>query len=344
MKRRILSLFLALTLCLGLTIPVMATDDELIPLPEWSNGLVGGQHYFHNGLAPINTANGWHYVNTKGELMPESYCHAYIFDYSEGYAAFADFVSDDPYDFTLKVGYMDVNGKVVIPAKYDFYEVAVGRVIDGEALVYNAADDSWEQINMKGQKVPRTLNPDDENVLISDYVGNTDGVTFETVVVDGEAMELGFSEGYALHYEYIVKQGYEPKEDLTIYFDERDFQFDTGVAYHYTLANNTTEAITGHYALLSYKPEHDTFYMSAQFHIFDVNLAPGETVSGTLSSGFYELSQAKMCWLEFEDKAELDSFFADSAFFDYGDYYDVIGSYSHNVAWLEGKLGTSLER
>lgn len=345
MKTRILSLFLALTLCVGLAVPTLAAEDGIIPLPEWTNGF--GQHYFHNGLAPVLTSNGWNYVNTKGELMPDHYHHTYVFDYSEGYAAFADIVDDD---FTIKVGYMDVNGKVVVPAKYDLWDyglgdVSVGRVIDGQALVYDASTGEWTQINMRGQKVKRTLNPDDENVFYSDYIGNTDDVTFETATINGEEMELGFSEGYALSYEYIVKQGYAPKEDLAIYFDERTVSaIDNGVSYRYTLTNNTEETITGYYALLSYKPEYETYFMSAQFHVLNLTIAPGETISGSLTSNYYDLSQSKMCWLEFDSEAERDNFFADNAFYDYGDHYLVHGSEDHNVAWLESKLGTSLAR
>ena len=109
MKRRILSLLLTLALFIGVSVPALAADEGLIPLPKGVNGF--GTHYFHNGLVPVLAENGWSYVNTKGELMPNSYCHTFNFDYSEGYAAFADLIGDYP-----KVGYMDAAGKVVVPA------------------------------------------------------------------------------------------------------------------------------------------------------------------------------------------------------------------------------------
>ena len=120
--------------------------------------------------------------------------------------------------------------------------------------------------------------------------------------------------------------------------------FDNGVGYEYTVTNYTDKQMKGCYAVLTYRPEHDTYYMSAQFHTFDIDLAPDEAISGTLSSNFYDMSQANMVWIEFDSEAERDAFFADSAFYDYGDHYVVNSDSARNVSWLEGLLGITLER
>lgn len=158
--------------------------------------------------------------------------------------------------------------------------------------------------------------------------------------------------GYLLEYQYdypglmeLFGQKTPDKEPLEIWFDERTVSgLDNGLSYHYTITNNTDETITGYYALLSYEPEDDRYWMGAQFHLLDIDIPAGKTVSGTLVSGMKNLSRIKMCWLEFDSKAERDSFFADSAFYDEGGYYNVYPSKTHNVAWLESKLGVSLER
>lgn len=352
MKRRILSLLLALSLCVGLAVPALAADDGITPLPNGTNSY--GHHYFHNGLVPVNLEEGgWVYLNTKGEIVDFGKGnYVYVFDFSEGYAPF---ITRD-----FKLGYMDAAGKVVVPAQYDFFDnnygmIYAGRVIGGQALVYNNALSDWEQINMRGQKVARTLDPDNENVIYSDAVGNTDGVTFETLTIDGEEMELGFSEGYALSYEYIVKQGYVPEEKepveeeepieeapFSIYFYEKGIDYANGAGYNYTLTNNTDKTITGYYALMSYYVEDDV--VSTQFHPFDINLSVKESVSGIVASNFYNLSNAKMCWLEFNSKAERDSFFADSIFYDAHGHYIMVAYEARSLEKLESMLGFSLEK
>lgn len=198
MKKRVLSLLLALTLCIGLAVPAFAAD-ETIPLPTGCSTY--GQHYFHSGLVPVNLeGGGWVYVNTKGQIVDFGKGnYMYVFDFSEGYAPF---ITKD-----FKLGYIDAAGKVVVPAQFDFCDnmgvVYAGRVIGGNALVFNSSAGDWEQINMSGKKVSRTLNSESENVIYSDIVGNTDGVLVEETEEWGE---IGFSEGYALTFEGIVKK------------------------------------------------------------------------------------------------------------------------------------------
>lgn len=163
---------------------------------------------------------------------------------------------------------------------------------------------------------------------------------------------LEWGDGTLLEYLYdypglmeLFGQKTPDKEPLEIRFDERTVSgLDNGLSYHYMITNNTGETITRHYALLSYDPEDDRYWMGAQFHLLDIDIPAGKTVSGTLVSSMKDLSRKKMCWVEFDSKAARDSFFADSAFLDNHGYYSVYPSKTHNVAWLESKLGVSLER
>lgn len=197
--KKLTALLLALILCMGLAVPALAATPTIsagytmIPLGEDLSTF--GRHYFHNGKVTLyHMAVGWGYMDTTGTFYERADDVIYIFDYSEGYAPFID--------INFKVGYMDATGKMVIPAKYDHYHnmgvVYAGRVINGQALVYDAATDTFSQINMKDQKVTKTLDPNADGVLYSDVIGNTTGVTTEKVTINGEVCEVEFSEGYGL--------------------------------------------------------------------------------------------------------------------------------------------------
>lgn len=117
---------------------------------------------------------------------------------------------------------------------------------------------------------------------------------------------------------------------------------DNGVGYNYTITNNTDQKITGYYALLSYQPkkglyDDGTEYLHAQLHTFDVDLAPGKSMSSELSSYFYNLSGAKNIWITFDSKAERDSFLANRALADQGSYYLVTSE-----QWLKDNFNITL--
>lgn len=141
--------------------------------------------------------------------------------------------------------------------------------------------------------------------------------------------------------------GASAEEDLLdvntpIYFSNRR-QGDVGLIYDYTITNYTNEAMRGYYALLTYSPEEGTFWLCGQFHTFDLDLAPGESVSGVLVSDMKDISRKRMCWLAFDSKSERDAFFRNDVFSHNTDnQYIIKQSNERNVAWLESLLGTKL--
>lgn len=211
MKKRILPLLLSLLLCVSLIPAAGAVSvSDGYTATRIDNVSTYGDHYFHNGLIPVQVPgtspegyeiNQWTYMNTSGKIVDlvSDKNAFYVFDFSEGLAAFLTF------DF--KLGYMDTTGKVVIKPQFDCYDsmgtISVGRFINGNALVYNQSIGDWEQIDTKGKKVPLTLDPyGDDYAVISDVAGHPSDVTFETVAIDGEEMELGFTDGAALTFAF----------------------------------------------------------------------------------------------------------------------------------------------
>lgn len=70
----------------------------------------------------------------------------------------------------------------------------------------------------------------------------------------------------------------------------------------------------------------------------DVNLAPGESMSLTLYSGFFGLANANLVWITFDDQAERDAFLADKALNGINvSYYTV-----ENEQWLRDNFGITL--
>ena len=110
MKKRVLSLVLALALCLGLTVPAMAAEKaakEVIPC-EFSDA-----GWFHEGLAWVEVDGKYGYIDKTGELViPAVYDEAG--DFSEGLAAAKK---------NGKWGFIDPDGEEVIPFEYIYDEI-----------------------------------------------------------------------------------------------------------------------------------------------------------------------------------------------------------------------------
>ena len=133
MRKKLVSLTLALALCLGLTIPALAASyTEVVPCKyDWVQD-------FSEGLAMVRDENyKWGYIDKTGkEVVPCKYESAENF--SEGLATV---VLDDKY------GYIDKTGKEVVPCKYDY----VYSFSEGLAAV--VLDDKYGYIDKTGKEV-----------------------------------------------------------------------------------------------------------------------------------------------------------------------------------------------
>lgn len=128
---------------------------------------------------------------------------------------------------------------------------------------------------------------------------------------------------------------------------------DNGVGYDYTLTNTTNAPIKGYYAFISYIPsmvqgKHSPANFVGQAHSFDVDLQPGESVSGSLTSCMYGMSTVSLIWVTFEDKAERDAFFSDAAFTyvsgnSDGAYHRLDGYDGKGVQFMKDKFGITIQ-
>lgn len=154
MKKKLLSLALALALCLGLTVPAFAADLKIVEVPVPAVEEYEGKNYgtmeFHEGLSKLflyegssGAPTGVGFIDKAGKVViPAEYDGAE--DFSEGFAAvqkngkwgFIDKTGKEitPLQYSDtgnfcegmaavvksgKIGYIDTTGKEVIPCAYD---------------------------------------------------------------------------------------------------------------------------------------------------------------------------------------------------------------------------------
>lgn len=134
MKKKLLSLALALALCLGLTVPAFAADLKIVqvsvPTVEEYEGKVEYDIWgeFYDGLSKL-----WLYEDSSGS--------------------------------PTGTGFIDWEGKVVIPPEYD----GAGDFSEGFVAVYSADGGSWGVIDTIGKEVvrPKTFTENGVEYAIS---------------------------------------------------------------------------------------------------------------------------------------------------------------------------------
>ena len=93
-----------------------------------------GERPFREGLMPALVNDQWNYINEKGEVVDLNRDRfMYVFDFFEGLAAVMD-------KDTMKVGYIDTTGKLVIPCQFYAFDsmgsIYVGYFHNGKATVF----------------------------------------------------------------------------------------------------------------------------------------------------------------------------------------------------------------
>lgn len=263
---------------------------------------------FTSGLSwVVHQDGGLGYINKTGALVIPCVYEAGAAFSKDGVA----YVKKDG-----KYGYIDKTGKTVIPFEYD----AAYGTGDGLASVVKNGKCGLVDYN---NNVVVPLEYDD----ISSYEG---GVAY--AVKDG--------------YLYIIREDTPAMNQSVIQFTDEQ-EVDVGLNYRYTITNNTQEPMKGSYALLTYLVYPEANNASAQFFLFDLDLAAGKSVSGYVNSWYITLSQHKLYWIKFDSEAERDAFFQDSDFYYHSNEGDELAkhytlSQFQTLDWLSNKLGTKL--
>ena len=182
MKKRLFSLVLAFALCIGLTVPVLATQtpsviwldegltvmdytvrENLLPVrnTNWKYGFVdttgklvvplkfddAGE--FSEGLARVQDRSDeflWGYTDKTGKLVIP-YRYTFAGDFFEGLAPVAGYVEAENGMRSLKWGFIDKTGKTIIPLQYE----QANGFSEGLAAVKNG--DRWGYIDITGKEV-----------------------------------------------------------------------------------------------------------------------------------------------------------------------------------------------
>lgn len=160
--------------------------------------------------------------------------------------------------------------------------------------------------------------------------------------VSAYGQDLSYQHAYVGLAELLAGQPV-PTARPQLYVSDSCQHLDTGVGYESTLTNTTGKPLQGSYALLTYFPQKYTDRLGAaafqaQVQPIDVNLAPGESTSLTLYSGFFGLANANLVWISFEDQAERDAFLADEALNGINTSYYMVD----NEQWLKDNFGITL--
>ena len=210
MKKRILSLALALALCLGLTVPALAADyTEVVPCKY------DDVRNFSEGLAAVCVGDPydggkWGFIDKTGkEVIPCKYDD--VRNFSEGLAAV--YIGANEFGLGGKWGYIDKTGKEVVPCKYS----AAMDFSEGLAAVRVDETDKWGFIDKTGREViPCKYNYayDFSDGLAVVYIGSKCGYIDKTgkEVIPCKYTYAGtFSEGLAAVRDENYKYGYIDK-------------------------------------------------------------------------------------------------------------------------------------
>lgn len=168
MKKKLLSLALALALCLGLTVPAFAAELKIVQAPVPTVEEYEGKNYrvstneFHDGLSKL-----WLYEGSSGT--------------------------------PTGTGFIDWTGKVVVPAKYD----GAGDFSEGLAWVWKNGkpgliDKTGKEIAMSlPYDIPQNFSEGLAAVMKSNKIGFVDKTGKEVIPCAYDNSAKGFSQGLA---------------------------------------------------------------------------------------------------------------------------------------------------
>lgn len=340
MKKFLGSLAAALMLASCLTMPVFAANadqfwQENADSLSSQNIFQYGERPFREGLMPVLAGDQWNYINEQGKVVDLNRGRfMYVFDFFEGLAAVMD-------KDTMKVGYIDTTGKLVIPCQYYAYDsmggVYVGYFHNGKATVFtsgNFAETAYGGFTVKGAQVAEISK---SGVGSNARTWNTDELTGLYLIGDNgympDAEEIPAAEE-PLTLRVVDYTGNGALDDGVGYH-----VFNNGAAYAVQAANNTTEPLNEYYALVSYTP--DQSKSGTQVFFFEIDLGAGESKQYAFSSEFSGLSRGKFLflWVRFDSRQSMESFRGAVPFSEPDDDVKRRVDGSRAAAWMQQNFG-----
>lgn len=308
-----------------------------------------GDRPFREGLMPVLvgtmdadgylTNEQWNYINEQGEVVDLNRGRfMYVFDFFKGLAAVMD-------KDTMKVGYIDTTGKLVIPCQFDAFDsmggIYVGYFHDGKATVFtdgNFAATEYGGFTVKGAQVAEINKSGSKS---NARTWETDDLAGLYLIGDNGYMPDGMQEE-------------TPESPLKIEFEDEYFMSDYGPLYGLTVTNTSDQAIEGAYSLLVYEPEAycnactlgKAYYeknpefgsyvhrdgVTAMVFPMDIDLAAGESKHVTMRfQTVYTLSNCRFIWVEYDNAAERETYLTSDALYEdvyhSGETTDVVWGY-----------------
>ncbi|RHR04838.1 WG repeat-containing protein [Pseudoflavonifractor sp. AF19-9AC] len=279
-----------------------------------------GERPFREGLMPALVKEQWNYINEQGEVVDLNRGRfLYVFDFFEGLAAVMD-------KDTMKVGYIDTTGKLVIPCQYYAYDsmggVYVGYFHNGKATVFtdgSFAATEYGGSTVKGAQVAEINKSGSKS---SARTWSSDELTRLYLIGDNGYMPDGVEE--------------QPSSPLKIEFEDDYFLSDFGPLYSLTVTNTSSQPVQGAYSLLVYEPEAicwactrgKAYYekylgmenyvhrddVQARVFPIDLDLAAGESKTFSMRfQGICFLSDCRFIWVEYDNAAERETYLTSDA-------------------------------
>lgn len=112
-------------------------------------------------------------------------------------------------------------------------------------------------------------------------------------------------------------EGQVTSDGIRVLFRDQGWNTDVGAWHEIDFTNTTDQPIQGCYGMLTYRSSGSQY----QYHFFDLDLAPGETITLKKNSGDYLNSATQMIWIRFDDAQDRDDFIEAADVEDYYGYY-----------------------
>lgn len=349
--KKAVSLALALTLCLALAMPAFAAGEYELGKGtrlEDEEGSYGVRTRFTVDREPVfNGAEdiGWQGPQMYYTVSPDS---VFTVTFTENGNFEERFGKPAMRQYYISCFVFDENGE---EQNYD-YAPKLGKFVkkgySPNDSYKSAAVDQWNSLFLenadKSESPACTVGKTYSFKLPFDELGDEICVGvyayyYQVVGLDPEAPHDPIDAGGYFQLYKFTTADVKQTDLLNIKFNDRSARMlDSGIAYSYTLTNNSDKAVNGYYALVAYDPKNSIW---AYINSFDLTLGAGEKKSDTLVSGLWNMSRMKLVWVEFDDKAERDAFFADKRLFGgNGPYYSV--NILDTKQWLQDALGITV--
>lgn len=377
--KKFCSLLLALILCMALVVPASAANNkseferlgqsvmqetpETLPLtyvaynPDDSTLFLVEEGQFEISSCTVTPASKKGYVDIK--LTTYAYLDIFFdeYDYIEynnciWNSAVYDYYTGIQFNF----GSMFSDGERNITTKVRFnerdYMISCSKANEWTQAEWEYIGDYMYASTMTCKTTMTFTVPEGYNGLVYGLYDKTKLSTSDldfSAPSDKESYLSDFTDQEATFFRFGHNSSKEmPRDGLVLSIYDQGESEPLG----YTISNHGTEHVRGYYALLSYWPITDYYpanemnpyeseYFRGQLLPVNVDLAPGESLSGDCWATATGWSTMTHKWIKFDDKAERDAFFKASVLDQKFGVYEI-DTGADGIRWMKNTFGISI--